>query len=63
MKIAIIFALVCSVSGCGYLSRLYTHYTGSLTYKCSKAGVEYVQADSGLALSVNAAGQPVTCKE
>lgn len=36
--------------GCGSCERARTHYTGELTYKCSKNGFEYVQSDSGLAL-------------
>lgn len=51
-----------SLSGCGGVSRYWTHLTGDLTYKCSKSGVEYVQADSGLALHVNRDGKPVSCK-
>jgi len=46
----LIFALLL-LTGCGWLERLTTHYTGSLTYKCSKHGIEYVQSDSGLAVS------------
>ena len=51
------------LSGCGYFSRLYTKYTGDLTYKCSKSGVEYVQADSGLAVHLDVNGKPIACKE
>lgn len=43
------------------LDRTMTRWTGSLTYKCSKNGVEYVQSDSGLALSVNVDGTPIKC--
>ncbi|MBX4188319.1 MAG: hypothetical protein KW793_04275 [Candidatus Doudnabacteria bacterium] len=61
VKLGFILLATC-LSGCGYVNRLYTHYTGDLTYKCSKSGVEYVQADSGLSLHVDPSGKPVTCK-
>ena len=38
-------------------------WTGDLTYKCSHQGVEYVQSDSGLAVSLDRDGKPVQCKE
>lgn len=46
----LVFSLLV-LSGCGRWNRLVTHYTGDLTYKCSKHGIEYVQSDSGLAVS------------
>lgn len=48
--------------GCGRCQRAYTNFTGSLSYKCSRNGVEYVQSDSGLAISVNRSGTPITCE-
>lgn len=39
------------MAGCGLWNRTITKYTGDLTYKCSKHGIEYVQSDSGLAVS------------
>lgn len=47
--------------GCGRFERLYTHYTGDLTYKCSRSGVEYVQSDSGLAVHLDRDGKVVQC--
>lgn len=48
--------------GCGSFQRACTTYTGELSYKCSKSGVEYTQSDSGLALHVNIDGMPIACK-
>lgn len=53
--------LVALASGCGAMQRTYTRWTGDLTYKCSKSGVEYIQSDSGLALHVNVLGFPIRC--
>lgn len=50
------------LTGCGQCQRVITGLTGGLTYKCSKYGTEYVQSDSGLALSVDASGLPVRCE-
>lgn len=56
--------LVCLLlTGCGAVSRITTQLTGSLTYKCSRQGVEYVQSDSGLAISVDLDNKPIRCKE
>lgn len=49
------------LTGCGYVQRLETHYTGNLQSKCYK-GIEYLQSDSGLALSVDANGNPRICQ-
>lgn len=57
-----LLVLVFMMSGCGAFNRQYTRWTGDLTYKCSKEGVEYIQSDSGLAVSVNRNGLPVLCK-
>ena len=55
--------LVCVLlTGCGSISRSCTSLTGGLTYKCSKYGVEYVQSDSGLAVSLDRNGAPILCK-
>jgi hypothetical protein len=62
MKIVLLLFVV-MLSSCGGLSRFYTRWTGNLTYKCSKAGVEYVQADSGLAVHLDVNGKPIACKE
>lgn len=48
---------------CGALQRTYTHYTGELTYKCSKHGVLYIQSDSGLAPAYDINGKLVECKD
>lgn len=58
MKILFICILL---TGCGAMSRSCTGITGSLTYKCSKNGVEYVQSDSGLAISLDRDGAPIIC--
>ena len=60
MKIVI---LALFLSGCGAFDRQVTRYTGELTYKCSKSGVEYVQSDSGLAIHLDKEGKPVACSE
>jgi hypothetical protein len=61
--ISIIMILVAAVfSGCGAADRAFTTWTGELTYKCSQHGVEYVQSNSGIALSVNPDGSPVKCQ-
>jgi uncharacterized protein YceK len=63
MKTFIITAALCLIlSGCGRLERTWTAYTGELTYKCSRNGVEYVQSDSGMAVSYDQDGKPVRCK-
>lgn len=50
------------LTGCGKFSRIYTHYTGEFTYKCSKSGTEYVQSDSGLAIHIDSKGKPIKCR-
>jgi hypothetical protein len=60
LNVAVLFVLV---SGCGAMKRQYTRWTGELSYKCSKSGVEYVQSDSGLAVHVNQLGFPVKCEK
>ncbi len=60
MKIIIISILF---SGCGLIERATTGITGSLTYKCSKHGVEYIQSDSGIAVSYDGEGKPVRCEK
>jgi hypothetical protein len=62
MRIVLILAAVFGLTACGKFNRVWTHWTGDLTYKCSRNGVEYVQSDSGLAVSMNAQGQIVTCR-
>lgn len=47
--------------GCGKFERLWTHYTGDLTYKCAKTGIEYVQSDSGLSVLYDNNGQIKKC--
>lgn len=49
------------LSGCGKWERVITGWTGDLTTKCSPQGVEYLQSDSGLALSVDRDGKPIRC--
>ena len=49
------------LTGCGTIDRAVTGFTGGFTYKCSKAGVEYVQSDSGIAVHVNRSGKPIGC--
>lgn len=63
MKMFIVLLAVGMLSGCGRFERVYTHWTGDLTYKCSKHGVQYVQSDSGLAISVDATGRPIQCDD
>lgn len=46
---------------CGKIERLSTSILGNLTYKCSKHGVEYVQSDSGLAVSVDKENKVIKC--
>lgn len=59
LMVTIFFVLL--LASCGKISRVLTSWTGELTYKCSKAGVEYIQSDSGLALSVDSSGYPLSC--
>lgn len=61
MKIISLLLLAVISVGCGAFDRLKTRYTGELTYKCSRIGVEYVQSDSGLAVSLDQNGNPVKC--
>lgn len=61
MKLIFGLFFLMALSGCGAIERATTKFTGNLTYKCSKHGVEYVQSDSGLAVSVGTNGQPVPC--
>lgn len=61
MKVLLIMTVGLLLSGCGKFERAVTGWTGSLSYKCSKHNVEYVQSDSGLAVSVDAQGKPVLC--
>ena len=56
-----ILILCLAFSGCGAVERVVTGITGSLTYKCSKHGVEYIQSDSGIAVSYDGEGKPVRC--
>ena len=60
MKVLAVIALM-NLSSCGACERIKTNVTGELTYKCSKSGVEYAQADSGLAVHVDKNGKPVVC--
>lgn len=57
LKLFLLAALV----SCGKVQREYTSMTGALTYKCSKHGVEYVQSNSGIAVSYNANGEVIKC--
>jgi hypothetical protein len=52
-----ILILYLAFSGCGAVERVVTGITGSLTYKCSKHGVEYIQSDSGIAVSYDGEGK------
>lgn len=54
--------LMAFLTGCGGCERAVTHWTGSLTYKCSESGVQYVQSDSGIAVHVGQDGKPIACK-
>lgn len=63
MKLSLLLLSIVMLSGCGAVDRVYTRWTANLTYKCSRQGVEYVQSDSGLALSVDKSGQPIKCGE
>jgi hypothetical protein len=57
----ILFLSLFMLAGCGACERAKTYFTGGLTYKCSRYGTEYVQSDSGLALSIDGSGMPVKC--
>jgi hypothetical protein len=61
MKFLIVFALLPLV-GCGAVQRMYTHYTGDMTVKCSPANTVYVQSDSGLAPLFDINGKTVGCR-
>lgn len=61
MKVLFCFAVLLAVTGCGSCERMFTGMTGGLTYKCSSRGAEYVQSDSGLAVSYDGSGQIVKC--
>lgn len=61
MKHMILLYVCLSLTACGKIERLYTHWTGDLSYKCSRQGVEYVQSDSGLAVSLTKDGKPKEC--
>lgn len=58
---AMVAAFAITAAGCGKFEREITNWTGTLTYKCAKSGVEYVQSDSGLAVHVDKDGKPVSC--
>ena len=62
MKYLLLMACL-MIAGCGGIQRSLTHWTGDLTYKCARNGVEYVQSDSGLAAHYNPDGTLVKCKE
>lgn len=53
--------LLLVLTGCGKISRIFTGITGEFTYRCSKEGVEYIQSDSGIAVSYNKKGTIVRC--
>ena len=61
MRILTLVFMTLSLSSCGAFDRMWTNISGNLTYKCSKSGVEYVQADSGLAVHLDRSGNPVKC--
>ena len=63
IKNALIILSCMLLVGCGTCQRRLTGWTGGLTYKCSKSGVEYVQSDSGIAVHLNRDGSPVTCDD
>lgn len=63
MKLVLVVGMSFWLTGCGGCARTFTKWTGELTYKCSKSGVEYVQADSGIAVHVDGEGNPVRCSE
>ena len=57
-----LFTIVIMINACGNFQRLITTYTGNLTYKCSRSGVEYVQSDSGLTRHDDRNGNPIPCQ-
>lgn len=61
MKSIVLVVLAFSTSGCGSWQRGITGVTGTLTEKCARTGVIYVQSDSGIALLVDQFGKPVSC--
>lgn len=62
MRVILIVGVLSLATGCGYVQRLWTHYTGDMMTKCTDNGVTYVQSDSGLALLVDRQGNPVPCE-
>ncbi len=62
MKLFALLLIMLFTTSCGYIGRVTTHWTGSFTYKCSKHGVEYVQSDSGTAVSYHQDGTVVKCE-
>jgi hypothetical protein len=56
---ALLFLIL--LTSCGRVDRAITAWTGGLTYKCTEHGVQYVQSDSGLAVSLHRDGSPVGC--
>jgi len=63
IKLFITVMGVLVLAGCGRIERAWTGLTGGLTYKCSRNGVEYVQSDSGLAVSYDQDGKVIKCTE
>lgn len=63
MKVYLIIAASFLLTSCGQCQRVYTNWTGDLTYKCTKNGTEIVQSDSGIAVSLTPDGLPVVCTE
>ena len=61
MKLILLTTIALTLSSCGAFQRFTTNLTGGLTYKCSKHGTEYVQSDSGLAVS-RKNGEDVICR-
>lgn len=61
MKLSFILISVFIFSSCGKMDRIITGLTGTLTYKCSKHSVEYIQSDSGLSVSYDLNGNVVKC--
>lgn len=63
MKIVLLTLVLFTAIGCGKISRIFTSWTGEFTYKCSKAGTEYVQSDSGMTILLDKEGKVVPCQE
>lgn len=61
-RLIMILTLSFMFIGCGAIQRDISGLTGNLQYKCSKHGVEYVQTENELFVSLLPDGKIATCK-